>query len=263
MAKKICLVCGKEIGALTGKYKCKDGYICKPCFKEKGYFQNVIKYRGFRSTDNLTLKEIEAVNADVEYNIDVVENFKATYVPDIQIQFDDNNSMLIMSPDQHVSYRPHHFVVLRYDQIVDYELLQNGSSIASGGLGRAAVGGMLFGGVGAIVGASTRKQHSVCSDLQIKFTVRNYGLPSVYLHLITTDTKTNSILYKNAMTTAQNVLSKLELITKNQQPEDTQEISITNSVADKLRELKSLLDEDIITREEFDQKKGSSRKLGG
>ena len=57
------------------------------------------------------------------------------------------------------------------------------------------------------------------------------------------------------MTTAQNVLSKLELITKNQQPEDTQEISITNSVADKLRELKSLLDEDIITREEFDQKK--------
>ena len=62
-------------------------------------------------------------------------------------------------------------------------------SIAKGGIGRAAVGGILFGGAGAIVGASTRKQKEVCDSLQVKVTVKGYKDPAFFIKLISTGTK--------------------------------------------------------------------------
>ena len=55
--------------------------------------------------------------------------------------------------------------VHKYSEIVSFELLEDGNSITKGGIGRAVAGGVLFGGVGAIVGGSTgkKKTKGVCT----------------------------------------------------------------------------------------------------
>lgn len=56
------------------------------------------------------------------------------------------------------------------DKINSYELVGNGTSISSGGLGRVAIGALAFGGVGAIVGAVTgkKKDNTIIEHLNIK-----------------------------------------------------------------------------------------------
>ena len=113
---------------------------------------------------------------------------------------------------------------------------------------------MLFGGAGAVVGASTRKQHAECTGLYIKLTVNDSAQPSVLLHILG-NAKTDGLIYKSAKETAQNILSKLELITKNQSSDNLPKESQSLTIADQLRDLKSLLDDQIITEDEFNQKK--------
>ncbi len=61
-------------------------------------------------------------------------------------------------------------IIFSYDDIISYELLQNGESITKGGLGSAIVGGAMFGGVGAIVGRITgsKKTKQEISEFRIK-----------------------------------------------------------------------------------------------
>lgn len=64
----------------------------------------------------------------------------------------------------------------------------------------------------------------------------------------------NSIIFmKKDNQTAEDLKSHIESIIHKQQPEQQQ--STTTSVADEIRKLKELLDEDILTQEEFDAEK--------
>lgn len=209
MSQKTCFICGKKIRPFVGKYTCQDGYICKPCFASKGYLLNVVKQRGIVSVRNLTLKQIDAINEDVKNSLAIAKDFHATYVPDPQIQFDDDNDILILSEYGHLHYKPEKYRAIRYNQIVSYELIENGASIASGGLGRAAVGGLLFGGAGAVVGASTRKQHAECTGLYIKLTVNDSAQPSVLLHILG-NAKTDGLIYNNLRIICPKNLNRLQ-----------------------------------------------------
>lgn len=148
-----------------------------------------------------------------------------------------------------------HSVLYSYDDIVDYELLEDGSSVVKGGAGRALVGGMFFGGVGAIVGGatSTRKAKQICTNLSIKITVNNIATPVEYIKLISSATRKDSLTYRGAFQDAQEIISLLQLI-RNQcaipsssSPEPTQQ----TSTVDKIRKYKALMEEGIITEDEF------------
>ena len=52
-------------------------------------------------------------------------------------------------------------IVFNFNDVVSYELIQDGESITKGGVGRAVAGGILFGGVGAVVGGLTGKKKVV------------------------------------------------------------------------------------------------------
>ena len=86
--------------------------------------------------------------------------------------------------------------------ISGYEIVEDGTSITSGGLGRAAIGGLAFGGAGAIVGAITGKKSSkgIVNTLKIKINLTDLDTPVLYVNLITKKTKKSSVLYKNAIT---------------------------------------------------------------
>lgn len=103
-----------------------------------------------------------------------------------------------------------------YNDIVDFELLEDGNSIVKGGAGRAFVGGLLFGGIGAVVGSATgkKKLKQVCTNLTIKITVNNLNTPVEYIKLIASSTKKDSLIYKTAYQDAQEILSILQIISR-------------------------------------------------
>ena len=71
--------------------------------------------------------------------------------------------------------------IIPYEKIISFEVLQNSHQVASGGLGRAVVGGLLFGGAGAVVGAVTGKSTSVeeRQSIKVNITLDNPANPLV------------------------------------------------------------------------------------
>ena len=153
-------------------------------------------------------------------------------------------------------------IAFPYTDILDFELLQDGSSvIKKGGLGRAAIGGLLFGGSGAIVGALTgaKNQTPTCSELRIKITLNNVANPVVFIDFVKgTAVKKDSVLYRSLADDAASVISMLEVITAKDSGDkqaSAQAPSAPLSGADEIRKYKALLDEGIISQEEFEEKK--------
>lgn len=143
-----------------------------------------------------------------------------------------------------------------YDDIIDFELIEDGDCITKGGLGSAVVGGLFFGGAGAVVGSVTgaKKTKRTCTNLSIKITVNNAFHPIEYIKLITSSTDRNSFIYKAAFQNAQEIISLLQIICT-QRTDGIDRFSPTLSPADEIRKYKALMDDGIITEEEFREKK--------
>lgn len=110
--------------------------------------------------------------------------------------------------------------IMNFNDILDCELLEDGISVTkTSSLGKAVVGGMLFGGIGAIVGGITGKQTTkgVCTKLDIKITINDFKKPCIYINLIAKKTKKNSSEYKKAYSKAQEILSLFQVITSNKE----------------------------------------------
>ena len=150
-----------------------------------------------------------------------------------------------------------------YHDIVDFELLEDGSSITKGGVGSALVGGFLFGRTGAIVGSITgaKKTKQTCTNLTIKITVNTIGQPTEYIKLITSSTKRESAAYKRELQYAQDILSLLQLMCNEAEqeaknpPAPAAAPAAEASPIDEIRKYKALMDEGIISEEEFRMKK--------
>ena len=141
-----------------------------------------------------------------------------------------------------------------YKDIIDYELIEDGTSMIKGGVGRALVGGMLLGGLGAIVGSATgkKKVKQTCTNLVIKITVNNIAAPVEYISLISSATNKNSMIYRTAYQDAQEIISLLQVICNQRNtsvPMPHEETQISS--AEELRKYKALMDDGIITEEEF------------
>lgn len=102
--------------------------------------------------------------------------------------------------------------IYKYDDIVDFELLEDGDVVSSGGIGRALVGGALFGGAGAVVGAVTSKKKQTCNNMKVKITVKNNDTAAIYINLIQMSVKKSGLVYEGATKSAQEILSKLQVI---------------------------------------------------
>ena len=140
--------------------------------------------------------------------------------------------------------------------------MENGNTVSSGGLGRAAIGALAFGGVGAIVGAATgrKKTKAVVDSLKIKITMNDLEVPVIYVDLITSKTKVESWVYRSAISKADNILASLDIIVKQYQQSDSIGSPVP-SPTDEIRKFKALLDDGIISQEEFDAKKAELLNL--
>lgn len=144
--------------------------------------------------------------------------------------------------------------IYNFDDIVSYSLLEDNKTITKGGasIGKAVVGGVLFGGVGAIIGGTSgnRTSESICKSLSIKITLRNSTDNCIYIDFV----KNGNTMRRSD---PQEVLSLLDIITKapNPKPEVSKTKIKQSSAADEIKKYKELLDIGAITQSEYDEKK--------
>lgn len=106
--------------------------------------------------------------------------------------------------------------IYNYSDIIDYKIKEDNNSIVKGRMGSAVVGGLLFGGIGAIAGsAGSREIKTTCSSLSINIVVNDIKEPNLNLILISSETKKNSSIYQKAITFAENINGILKFITTN------------------------------------------------
>ncbi len=246
-----CVVCGKQMGFFNGKVKIADGAVCNDCWNKTGIGTDM---DALLSARQYSAKEINLrVNAKSQVK-QVEKEFNPTKKISNLVAFDDNSQMIMVYTYKGFRKNTDYF---KYSDIVSFDLLEDGENVSKGGLGRAVAGGLLFGGVGAIVGGVTgaKTTKNVCNSLQIKITLRNSYQQTVYIPFISMSTKTSSFEYKTAYKNAQETLSALQLAceSSNSSANATPQTSSTN--IEDIREYKKLLDDGIITEEEFNAKK--------
>lgn len=245
----MCEICEQETTFLTRRKIANKEIVCEQCIKRA----KSLTFKESISLRRLTVDRVkESILESNERGEDVL-NFIPTNEIGNFIKFDDINE-LILVPGGFLN----NDIVYNYNNIIDFELLEDGESVASGGLGRALVGGALFGGTGAIVGGVTgkRKNKEFCSSLRIKITLNDINNPTIYINFINSKTKTNSFTYKTLFNSAQDCLSVLQIITNKENGTNNEEQQFNGqSNADEIRKFKELLDEGIISEEEFELKK--------
>jgi hypothetical protein len=246
----LCSICGKETKLMS--YKFADGVLCGDCLKLSNYtLASPIR--------KITIENAKENIAKQNVNKDSIQAFKATKVIGGYIQFDEDKKQWLV-PDG-FGGKVKNPRVYKFEDIIEYELLEDGDSVTKGGLGRAVAGGLLLGGIGAVVGGVTgkKKNKTVINSLKVKITVNDFQNPAVFINLIQTATKSSSFIYKSCYQSAQQIMSTLALIQKQieveQQANKPVEAQQPNSVADEILKFKQLLDIGAISQEEFDQKK--------
>lgn len=231
--KKACSFCGSNS---KGK-DLSDGFICEECVSKLGIFRPT----------NWKSISVEQAHDRIRANNEMQQRqalFSPTRSVEKFFEIDEKNRLWRWTATQYV---------FNYSDIVDFELIQNGSSVVKGGLGSAVMGGALFGGVGAVVGSVVGKKKAVeeINEFRIKIVINDMLIPEAYINFIPNGKlKSNSFLFKAASISAQETLSLLTLITSSKNSSEN-----TVSAADEIRKFKELLDEGIISQEEFDRKK--------
>lgn len=215
------------------------------------------------NTYNISLKEATSVAPRI-YDVAQKESDSLTsqWAPTHKInsffEIDESNNRF-------ATYEPFGFTMSKYklsricayEDLLSYELLEDGDSVTSGGLGTAAAGALLFGGTGAIVGgiAGKKKTKKEISSLKIKITLKNVTSAPLYINLLTIKSKNTSLMYKAAYEQAQQILSTLDQIAATIDEQNDQQAQPQTSAADEILKYKTLLDMGAITQEEFDVKK--------
>lgn len=240
-----CAICGKNLPMIgVNKVRLKGGdYACLACVKKAGH--NPMTWtKNLSTTADMLKAEINGEASSAPAQKDDIDTIKVT--------FDRRRTSLGLGAKARVSdtFKPdksfdkRFFIdtvhkkrqalgpVHDYTDLVSYEYLEDGGTVVSGGIGNAIVGGALFGGVGAVVGAATgkKKQSEFVNSMKIRLTVNSMKNPTEFIDM-------NPVRIRMKRSSGQ--------YRKNSDP------------ADEILKYKRLLDAGAITQEEYEAKKSS------
>ena len=261
--KTSCPICNKEVGVLDKSfYKYNSEYICGDCLSSILKSGHIINYKDMELPElKQLIKEAPKIKtyslkSTSDYDISVGRYTISPSIKRVGGYLEINTANKTWSIPGIFGGTG----MIPYSAILDYELLEDGTSVTKGGasIGRAIVGGAVFGPVGLIIGGVTgkRKQKNFCTTMQIKMTLNSISSPTRYIKFITSKTKKSGATYKTACKNAQEVLSLLNVITSDQtNTTNVNPVSPSNSSADEIKKYKELLDSGAITKDEFEAKK--------
>lgn len=281
---KQCVICGNKIGMFSNSFQIMDGSICANCIhdvsKVFNYKDPISIMQTLKLSQMSTSKVLDQLNSYHE-SPSIAENKADNTVTDskelISKNFDDQikvpndefdinravdvgglaadfTSRIVMTSlsgffttNQQLYY---------FKDITGYKPTIEGREVKKHhGIARAATGGILFGGAGAIVGAMTGgKRFDVVSKISITVFLSNgdtFGAT-----MLSDEKKADSLMVKGAQQQLDQWCNLLDrIINDNQIQPSQQNTSAQLSDADEIRKYKSLLDDGIISQEEFDKKK--------
>lgn len=256
--KEFCPFCGVKLG--LGKYRTKENIaICPICAKTLAVNHNVIPQQ--------TINCLAERWKERMMHLEVFQSFNAyreAVAGGMYFRADDKLKMWYASKEK----KPKHPVLFRFDEIVNVELKEDGNTVTNGGgIGRSVVGGLLFGGAGAIAGGLTSSKTSKKEifSLDIIITLRNAYCNSLVVKLLTFGKcKSGDMTYNICMNAAKELGAFLEAIVKSNdstpQPPNppSSPLSSTDTQQDPMEQIvkyKELLDKGIIDEVEFKRKK--------
>ena len=275
-----CPICGKETNVMKKSGdKYGEKYICTSCSTKlydagiTGVIPKNLKDMSLEELQRIVEKKTEEKLAAKEKKAEDKARAKEQHKEYIEklrkmiptksvlpyIEFYGDEKVFEVNPSGLKNFgvfSPHN-----YEDIIDFELIEDGNSVTKGGLGRAAAGAALFGGVGAVVGGVTgkRKTKSTCSELRIKITMKDMNEPVLYIDFLNgKEVKKSSKDYDKAVNMAREVFSLLQIAVDSVEvAEAAPQTTVIEQVsaADEIKKFKELLDMGIITQEEFEAKK--------
>ncbi len=129
--------------------------------------------------------------------------------------------------------------IIGLNDVIECEIIENNTVIAKGGIGRAIVGGVLAGGAGAIVGATTAKKETITS-YKLRIITKNTDNPT-YIYAVKS--------FGIAQEAYGSIISFIAHCTT------SAEVPESNDVFAQLEKLATLKDKGILTESEYENKK--------
>ena len=156
--------------------------------------------------------------------------------------------------------------LLKFANIISVELIEDGKTTFSKSafrtIGGAAVGGVLAGGVGAIVGGLSggSEENRSISRMDIKLLLRDYYESSIIIEEYSgVEVKTSDLVYKMVHQQAMELIDHIKIIIDKVNKEtcnvDQNKSSISNSIAEEIIQLNNLREKGIISEDEFQRLK--------
>lgn len=153
--------------------------------------------------------------------------------------------------------------IYKFSEILSFEVYENGESKIKGSVGNALIGAAFFGLGGAIIGSSIGKKiEDKCTQLQLLIKIDNIENPLICVDYVKNSwIKKSNEKYVEMKDNLREVCSVLEYIVNkkvtNNKDSNKKQISQNKTKTDKekLLELKELLDEGLITEEEYELKR--------
>lgn len=149
-----------------------------------------------------------------------LDEFLSNYTVDKEITIDktvfavclEKQAVLIyndITSSSELSYR-----AILFSSLTCCELVEDQTTIFSGGVGRAIVGAAVAGAVGAVVGAATRKSSDVTNQMSIHIYTNNVLDPLYEIPVIDHQISRSSDEYKELLHKAQNICATIDAIVK-------------------------------------------------
>jgi len=151
--------------------------------------------------------------------------------------------------------------IYKFSELINYEVYENGTSKVKGTAGKALIGGAFFGLGGLIVGSSMGRDIAErCNQLKLIIRVNDITCPQIVITYVdNVDWDKKGYTYRAMKENLQSICSTLEFILNAKSIEDnvvkTETDNDIKSNKEQLQELKEMLEEGLITQEEYEQKK--------
>lgn len=162
--------------------------------------------------------------------------------------------------------------IFKFSDLKSFEVYDDGRVVKSGSTGGMIIGGLMFGVVGAVIGAGSGGVHEQCSKMYISLCVDEAEKAILLIPIITAPVDRNSNDYKKGVETAEKIVTALayiqniqpaEAVSYEVPPADNNDAVYAESTAsagqqtaeDTMRQLAELKDEGIISEDEYNQKR--------
>ena len=200
--------------------------------------------------------DLEDFNAD-EIHLSVMDRvFSVTSGNFSAVGFDKNRKKICFIngvKDDSVS-------IYSFNDIMQSEIVIDGLTLVktstTSTIGRALVGGVLTGGIGAVIGGVTgKKSHNeVVNSIDLKICINDSANPFYKIRFLDAECKKGDFTYKDGYEKAEKWHGIVSTFIKQSEVNLNKNKSESSNVNDLLK-LKELLDSDLLTREEFEEQK--------